>query len=210
MIVTVIFKIFISKLLKLLILTVMFVLPSFAMQNYVFRTSSENPIIKNISLSPPEKVEFPDFIMTQLHDYEELLRQRSEEIKLSNEINEEINKVERFFDVYNGGAVIKGYGKIIVEQARRCGGDYKILVGIAGNESGLGRVPYKKYNPFGYIDGVQYSSWEEAIKKLSCVISQRFIAPCNKDLYCIINKYGGHDTDREKWIKNVSWFMSQV
>ncbi|MFS8131073.1 MAG: hypothetical protein ACMG57_03775, partial [Candidatus Dojkabacteria bacterium] len=82
--------------------------------------------------------------------------------------------------------------------------------GIAGNESGLGKVPYKKYNPYGYLDGITYTGWNESLSKLSCVISQRFIAPCKSDLYCIIRKYGGPGDNKDLWVRNVSFFMAQV
>ncbi|GAB4285439.1 MAG: hypothetical protein Kow0081_3260 [Candidatus Dojkabacteria bacterium] len=123
-------------------------------------------------------------------------------------LKDRIAKVKRFFESY--GAKITGYEEIIVRKAHECGGDYRVLVGIAGNESGLGRIPYKLYNPYGYLNNTQYSSWEESLSILSCEISQRFLAPCNNDLYCIIRKYGGAETNQTKWIQNVTWFMSQV
>lgn len=138
-----------------------------------------------------------DLLESALNSY-----QKEKEIKIN------IAKVENFFQNYK--ASIKGYGDIIVRKAYECGGDYKILVGIAGNESGLGRIPYKKYNPYGFLNGVEYSSWEEALSTLSCEISKKFIAPCNADLYCIIKRYGGPETDQEHWIRSVSWFISQV
>jgi hypothetical protein len=135
-------------------------------------------------------------------------RIKDEAIRKEAEIQDRIARAENLLRSY--GSVMVGYGEIIVRQADACGGDYRILLGIAGNESGLGRIPYKLYNPYGYLDGVQYAGWNESLTYLSCVISQRFIAPCAGDLYCIINKYGGPDTDKEKWIRNVTWFMNQV
>ncbi len=123
-------------------------------------------------------------------------------------IQQQIAKVRSFFQSY--GAVMQGYEELLVRRSHECGGDYRVIVGIAGNESGLGRIPYKLYNPFGYLDGMQYGSWEESLHKLVCVISQRFIAPCQSDLQCIINKYGGPGDDQQRWINNVSWFMRQV
>ncbi len=123
-------------------------------------------------------------------------------------IAEQTAKVHTFFVNYSSPLV--GYEEIIVRKALECGGDYAVLVGVAGNESGLGKVPYKKYNPYGYLDGIEYSGWEESLNKLSCVISQRFIAPCVGDLTCIINKYAGPADDKDLWIKNVTWFINQV
>ncbi|RMD76886.1 hypothetical protein D6810_02700 [Candidatus Dojkabacteria bacterium] len=150
------------------------------------------------------------FSQSMIDKYKNVLYKEKKEERIRKVLDEQIDRVEKFFSRYNGGSVMKGYGRIIVERAYACGGDYRILVGIAGIESGLGRVPYKLYNPFGYLDNVQYESWEHALTVLSCAISKRFIAPCKGDLGCIIQRYGGPDTDREKWIRNVSWFMSQV
>jgi hypothetical protein len=152
----------------------------------------------------------PSVFQSQIDQYETIKRDNYELHLQKMEIEAEVAKVEAFFSVYTGGAVMKGYGRILVEQARACGGDYRILVGIAGNESGLGRSPYKLYNPFGYLDNTQYESWEQSLTKLSCVISQRFIAPCKGDLRCIVQNYGGPETDQERWIQNVRWFMSHV
>lgn len=135
-------------------------------------------------------------------------QKREEAARLEQEIQERTARVERYFQIY--GSPMQGYGEIIVRKAAECGGDYKILVGIAGNESGLGKIPYKTYNPYGYLDGVQYSGWSQSLNKLSCVISQRFIAPCKGDLYCIIRRYGGTDTRKDEWVRNVSFFMAQV
>jgi hypothetical protein len=131
-----------------------------------------------------------------------------EEERRANERQLQIDNVESILARYNSPFV--GLGYIIVDQAAACGGDYRIITAIAGNESGFGRIPYKLYNPFGYLDGVQYSGWEEALSSISCKISQRFIAPCAGDLWCIVNKYGGSDTDKPKWVKNITWFMNQV
>lgn len=123
-------------------------------------------------------------------------------------LQQQIAKVQSFFQSY--GAVLQGYEELIVRRSHECGGDYRVIIGIAGNESGLGRIPYKTYNPFGYLDGMQYGSWEESLHKLVCVISQRFITPCQSDLQCIINKYGGPGDNHQQWINNVGWFVRQV
>ena len=119
-----------------------------------------------------------------------------------------IQKIENLLNKYS--SPMRGYGNIIYDQSVTCGGDYKILMAIAGNESGFGRIPYKKYNPYGYLDGVYYSGWNDSLTKLSCVISKRFISSCNKDLNCIINKYGGSDTNKSKWISNINYFINQL
>jgi len=122
---------------------------------------------------------------------------------------EKIDRIEALFSARN--SPMQGYGELIFRRVEECGGgDYKVLIGIAGNESGLGRVPYKLYNPYGYLDGKQYSGWEESLDFLSCVITQRFIVPCENDLTCIINRYAGPSDDKSQWIRNVTYFINQL
>lgn len=119
-----------------------------------------------------------------------------------------IAKVEDYFQRY--GSKLGGYGHIFVDQSEACGGDYRILVGIAGSESGLGRVMYKKYNPFGYLNKVQYGSLEEALTRLSCQISRQHIAPCGDDLTCLGRRYAGPKDDLQHFINKVRWFARNV
>lgn len=115
-------------------------------------------------------------------------------------------KMEAAFARYGGH--MRGLAKIIIKNAKKCGGDPKIIFAVGGNESGFGRVPYKLYNPFGYLDKVQYSSWVDAVTHLSCKISRQHLVPCNNDLVCFINRYGGTDTHKERWLSNVRFFIS--
>jgi hypothetical protein len=143
-----------------------------------------------------------------LSSHKALKMEELKKIEKEREIAEAIASVESLFRSYN--SPMAGLGETIVRRADECGGDYKLLVAIAGNESGFGRIPYKLYNPFGYLDGVQYSSWYEAVNYLSCKISVQHLAPCNNDVACVVVRYGGSDTDREKWIRNIQWFMNQL
>lgn len=122
------------------------------------------------------------------------------------EIKYKVYLIEVLLERYN--SPMKGLGRLMYDRTTECGGDYKVVVAIAGNESGFGRIPYKLYNPFGYLDGVQYDSFEHAVDVISCKIAERFLKPCNNDLTCVIRTYGGHDTNREQWISNISYFMS--
>jgi|GEM_PF-4384902 len=125
-----------------------------------------------------------------------------------NRRQERIDKVESYFARY--GSKLQGYGRIFVDQAEACGGDYRILVGIAGSESGLGRIMYKKYNPFGYLNRVQYNSLEEALTYLACQVSRQHIAPCGDDLACLARRYAGPKDDLSHFINKVKWFAKNV
>lgn len=121
-----------------------------------------------------------------------------------------IDRIEALFQRYN--SPMQGYGELIFNKVEECGpsADYRIIIAIAGNESGLGRIPYKLYNPFGYLDGKQYADWNDSLSFLPCVITQRFLVPCNNDLVCIINRYAGPSDDKNQWIRNVTWFINQL
>lgn len=127
------------------------------------------------------------------------------------ERQEKINRIEDLFARYN--SPMQGYAELVFRRVEDCSNgeaDYRVLIGIAGNESGLGRVPYKLYNPYGYLDGKQHADWNDSLTFLSCVITQRFIVPCNNDLTCIINKYAGPSDDKSQWIRNVTYFINQL
>lgn len=119
-----------------------------------------------------------------------------------------IERVRNLMTSY--GSPLVPYAGIMVDRAKECGGDYRILVGIAGSESGLGRINYKKYNPFGYLNGVQYAGFEDAIYELSCKISQQHLAVCGNDLNCLVRRYAGPQDDAQLFINKVSWFARQV
>lgn len=121
---------------------------------------------------------------------------------------EKIDRVEAYFREY--GSPLAGYGHIFVDQSAACDGDYRVLVGIAGSESGLGRAMYKKYNPFGYLNGVQYPDLETALRELSCKVSRQHISVCKTDLNCLYERYAGPQDDPELFKNKVRFFMNQV
>lgn len=120
----------------------------------------------------------------------------------------QIDKVESYFRQY--GSPLVGLGHIFVDKSEECGGDYRVLVGIAGSESGLGRINVLKYNPFGYLNGVQYESQQQALEILSCIVSQQHISKCGIDLNCLVKRYAGPQDDPQLFINKVAFFMRQV
>lgn len=194
--------------LVLLLIVANIFIPIALISSILYLSSQSNDFILNkrsVSKStfvPHEVTEFT------IQDLSTKLEVKKEGERIAEERKNNIQKVENIFERYD--SPMKGYGDIIVRRAEECGGDFRVLIGIAGNESLFGRVPYKLYNPFGYLDGKQYSGWEESLEFLSCVISQRFLQPCQNDLRCIINRYGGPDTDKEHWIRSVQFFINNI
>lgn len=142
---------------------------------------------------------FPQYAAQLAQEYSE----RKVEIRQA-----KIDKAEALFRDY--GSNLVGYGHIIVDQASACGGDWRILIGIAGSESGLGRINYKLYNPFGYLDGVQYANYTEALTILSCKISTQHLAPCGQDLYCLARRYAGPSDDLEHFVSKIRYFVNRL
>jgi len=100
--------------------------------------------------------------------------------------------------------------KSILEASERCGVDYKLMVSIAGYESGYGKQPVKKYNPFGWLNGVQYGSWDEAVSDIICDFGNMYSAKGLKDPHQIVKIYVGDNGDKESWANTVSSLMKQV
>lgn len=144
----------------------------------------------------------------RLHAISQGQVEAARQMEIAKRRQEQIDKVAAFFKRY--GAKLQGYESIFVDKAEECGGDYRVLVGIAGSESGLGRINYMLYNPFGYLDGVQYPDQRTALEVLACRVSYQHIAPCGTDLYCLARRYGGPETDLDHFVSKVAWFMSQV
>lgn len=157
---------------------------------------------KDVKLQVPEDTNLVSPLQKHLQtEKQELIAKRRQE---------QINAVKDFFAQYDDGAVLQGQVTTIVDNAERCGGDYRLLVGIAGSESGLGRIMYKDYNPFGYINGVQYSNLDEAMEFLTCQISRQHLAVCGSNLDCLAQRYGGPETDLAHFKSKVLWFARQV
>lgn len=104
------------------------------------------------------------------------------------------------------GSPMAEHSLVIIQETEKCGADYKIIVAIAGNESGYGKVSYKLYNPFGYLNGVQYPGWEIALQDLTCKVAKF----TNKytDIYTLGKIYGAHNP--EQWAKNINWHLSRI
>ena len=142
-------------------------------------------------------------LTTEKSKYSLTLDDKKEELILK----EKASKIE--YQISRFGGHMAGLGELIIKRAEECGGDYKIIAAIAGNESGFGKKPYMKYNPFGYLNKKQYTSFEEATYELACQISKQFLVPCENDLNCIVSKYAGTVDDHKQWVNSIHWFVLQ-
>lgn len=165
-------------------------------------STTEVPIAKTNEVSEFVPLTYLKYKIENLKNQKEI--QIKEDLR-----NNEIARVEAILNKF--GSPFAGLGSIIVDKVQECGGgDFRTLLAIAGNESGFGRIPYKQYNPFGYLNGVTYSGWEESLAVLSCKITQQYLVPCNSSPECIVVKYAGDVDDRSQWVRNIYWFINQI
>lgn len=202
-------KILLETIKDLLVSTAIFIVGAFSLgslnESYTKNTTVQSESLK---FKKEESVIEPfmpiDEVIIKLNEYK--AQKRAELVEI--ELQAKAERVEAIFRKYN--SPMQGYGRLLVSETERCGGDYKVITAIAGNESGFGRIPYKLYNPFGYLNNVQYSGWEEAIRILSCRISYQHLVPCQNNVSCVVIKYAGPSDDKEKWVRNITWFVNQI
>ncbi len=66
-------------------------------------------------------------------------------------------------DAYLYGSPLYGYGAIFAEAAWEYGVDPRFSPAIANTESTKGRYCFASYNAWGWMSGLSWNSWEEAI-----------------------------------------------
>jgi hypothetical protein len=96
--------------------------------------------------------------------------------------------------------------RVLIAESEKIGADYRIVVGIMGKESGYCRANYKTYNCFGYLNGVQYSSFREAFDNLVPKVAAK-VAPHNWDLMGLAYSY--RPVDKKAWAKGVGSMAKQ-
>jgi len=156
--------------------------------------------VMSLELPLPESDEIDSAIATKIE--QEKIKAEQERIQKERQVK--IDNLAGYLKKVK--SPMANYAGIIVEEAESCHADYHIITAIAGNESGYGRVPYKLYNPFGYLNKVQYDGWEDSLSDLVCKVAKY----TNKylDIYTLGKVYGAHNP--EQWEKNVKWHLSQI
>ncbi len=125
-------------------------------------------------------------------------------------ISEKAKAVEAFILSQNGSPMFASEAQTSIDKANECGVDYKLMIAIAGYESGYGRKPMKKYNPYGWRNGKTYNSFKEAISEITCQFSNKYIKKGRDTVEEISNIYLGSNGNHDAWIKNVTYIRSQI
>jgi flagellum-specific peptidoglycan hydrolase FlgJ len=125
-------------------------------------------------------------------------------------ISEKAKQVEAYILSQNGSPMFASEAQTAIDKANECGVDYKLMIAIAGYESGYGRKPMKKYNPYGWRNGKTYNSFKEAISEITCQFGNKYIKKGLDTVREISNIYLGSDGNHDAWIKNVTYIKSQI
>lgn len=115
-------------------------------------------------------------------------------------LNSKINNLHSYLIKQNPSVFTREITTIIVTESDRMGADYRVVSAIMGKESGFCRANYKTYNCFGYLNGVQYGSYEEAFKNLVPKVAAK-VAPHNWNTRGVAAEY--RPVDQEGWAKRV-------
>lgn len=90
----------------------------------------------------------------------------------------------------------------IIRVSNANGADYRIIVAISGVESGFCAANYKKYNCFGYLNGVQYGSYEQAFNSLIPRIAREYVKKYGTNFKAFAVAYGIHDVEGKSALLN--------
>lgn len=104
----------------------------------------------------------------------------------------------------------------ILEISDRYGLDWRLLVGIAGNESLFGRViPYESYNAWGWgihsRGTLKFKSWKEGIEKVAKGIKENYVDQGLTTIDLIMTKYAPVSVQNDHpWADKVRFFMERL
>lgn len=82
------------------------------------------------------------------------------------------------------------YAKEIINISEQANTDYKAIVAIMGVESGFCAAPFMTYNCFGYLNGVQYSSFSDAFRDIIPKVARDYTNVYGTDFKALAEAYG--------------------
>lgn len=122
--------------------------------------------------------------------------------------------MRQFLESYR--SPLASYSDYILEISEKYGLDWRLLVGIAGNESLFGRVvPDDSYNAWGWgvhsRGTVRFRSWEAGIERVARSLKEDFIDQGLTTIELIMTKYAPVSVQNGyPWADNVHWFMERL
>ncbi len=124
------------------------------------------------------------------------------------EIDPDVDNLMKFLVDYGSPIAEYKYAKIIVDVSKRYGADYKLNVAIMLAESGVCKNPHKKYNCYGFLDGVYYESFEDSLTTLTAKVSNMYTGKYGNDIVTIARRYG--PVNKEAWIRKINYAMNRI
>jgi hypothetical protein len=109
---------------------------------------------------------------------------------------DKINNLLNYLTKRNSSVFNKEIATILVTESESVGADYRLVVAIMEKESGYCNQPYKGYNCFGYLNKVQYNSFEEAFLSLTPKVA-KYVAKYGWDTRAMGRAYGA--VNWENW-----------
>jgi hypothetical protein len=101
-----------------------------------------------------------------------------------------INKLVSFLKRQGSPVASYHYAELFVDLSEANGADYRIVVAISGVESGFCAANYKKYNCFGYLNGVQYGSFDQAFRRLVPKVASEYAKVYGTNFEGLAKAYG--------------------
>jgi hypothetical protein len=108
------------------------------------------------------------------------------------------------------------YAEYIIEISENYNLDWRLLTGIAGNESLFGRViPYNSYNAWGWgvhsKGTLRFGSWEEGIETVAKGLKENYIDKGLTTIDLIATRYAPVSIQNDyPWADNVRFFMERL
>lgn len=122
-------------------------------------------------------------------------------------LEEKVDYLHSYLSRKNSSVFSRDIVRIIIQIAEEYGADYRIIVAIMGKESGYCNANYKIYNCFGYLNGAQYSSFEEAFRTLTPKIA-KIVGRNGWNIAGIASEY--KPVDQVGWTNRVYKMASEI
>jgi len=122
-------------------------------------------------------------------------------LQFNNKIDGRKYTLLKFLQRYGSPIAEKKYVDIIIDTSDKYNADYRLNVGIMTAESAICKKPLKKYNCFGYMNGRQYSNFDEALTDITAKVSKQYTSRYGWNITGMGKAYGAHNV--KVWEKNV-------
>lgn len=150
-----------------------------------FPEKTKTNIVYNVSRIETTKTE----LKSQTTELDDNYDFESKTIKLDDKVLALTNLLRK----YKTPIASPKYAKIIIETSEENNADYRLNVGIMMAESGMCRKPVKTYNCYGYLDKVQYDSFEDGLESVTRKVSQQYTSKFGWNTTSMGDAYGVHN-----------------